>query len=377
MEVKKRMRWLDVCKGILMITIVLMHIQFSFWKFNNIGIYLDRLTSLYKVSIFFCIAGFTISEEKLSNSISYIKHKIKTVYSKIIIISIPIVLLHNFFIKIDFYKVGINYSGKILYHYSNIDFIKQIILTFLFAGREIMIGPMWFVNVLFMALCIEAILAGMINFLFKTSKNKRNIRLIICLLLMAFSSLLTNKFTITIPRANNTLTAVFLIDLGQYIFRNKGIKFNNNFIFIVSLIVLANLPLYGYLSLNQNYYVSPSYLIMVALTSMYVLCFVCKKIEKICLSNILEYIGKKSFYIMGFQFLSFKIGTIVLNKINNLFGINSNMILYSLTPTVDKISLLLYYFLCGIIISCFFGAVIEKIITYIKLKKMKAEDYTI
>ncbi|MFR9239381.1 MAG: acyltransferase family protein [Clostridium baratii] len=377
MEIKKRIHWLDICKGILIMTIVLMHIEFPFWKSNDIGKYLDNLTSLYKVSIFFCIAGFTISEEKLLKSISYMKHKVKSVYSKIIIISIPIVLLHNFFIKIDFYRVGTNYAGKTLYYYSNIDFIKQIILTFLFAGREVMIGPMWFVNVLFIALCIEAVLAGVINSLFKASKCKRNIRLIICLSLMVFSSILTNMFGITIPRANNTLTAVFLIDLGQYIFRNKKVKFDNKFMFLGSLIILLNLPLYGYLSLNQNYYVSPSYLIMVVLTSMYVLCFLCKKIERLCFSNILEYIGKRSFYIMGFQFLSFKIGTVVLNKINILFGVDSSKILYGLTPTADTIGLLLYYFLCGIIISCFFGEVIEKIIAYIKLKKMKAEDYTI
>lgn len=60
MGMNKRLEWIDVCKGILIITIVLMHIDFSFWSDNVVGEYIVKLTGLYKVSIFFCVGGIDI-----------------------------------------------------------------------------------------------------------------------------------------------------------------------------------------------------------------------------------------------------------------------------------------------------------------------------
>ena len=77
----KRLEWIDVCKGILIITIVLMHINFSFWSENAVGQYIGNLTSLYKVSIFFCVAGLTLKDEKLKDTWNFIKGKIKNFFA--------------------------------------------------------------------------------------------------------------------------------------------------------------------------------------------------------------------------------------------------------------------------------------------------------
>lgn len=76
----KRLEWIDVCKGILIITIVLMHINFSFWSENAVGKYIGNLTSLYKVSIFFYVAGLTLKDEDLKEPWRFIKRKIKKLY---------------------------------------------------------------------------------------------------------------------------------------------------------------------------------------------------------------------------------------------------------------------------------------------------------
>ena len=226
----KRLEWIDVCKGILIITVVLMHINFSFWSENAVGQYIGNMTSLYKVSIFFCVAGLTLKDEKLRDTWNFIKGKIKNLYLKIIAVGVITVLLHNVLINIGFYQMGLNYVGKVMRQYGLADYIKQIILTLFMANREVIIGPMWYANVLFMALIILALLDWFIR-LFVKNDNARIVRLIATLCLMLTSSALTSVAGFTIPRFNNTLTAVFLIDLCQFLYRKLEWKFDNPWAF--------------------------------------------------------------------------------------------------------------------------------------------------
>ena len=294
---KKRIEWIDICKGILIITIVLMHISFSFWNDNTIGKYFGNLTSLYKVSIFFCVAGLTIKEERLKDIKTFILRKLKTLYSKMIVIGLVAVLLHNSFIKLGFYKNGADYAGKKMYLYHPINFIKQSLFTIFMANREVIIGPMWYAYVLFMALVILAIINKILLIIIKNDGNVRIIRLFVTISLMLISSLLTNVFHITIPRFNNTLTAVFLIDLCNFLYKYMKFKFNNIYFFIGCTLLFLNLPLYGYFSMNNNYFVNPAYLLAVSVTGMYVLYFISHKIANSGISKVLSYIGRQSFWI--------------------------------------------------------------------------------
>ena len=133
----KRLEWIDVCKGILIITIVLMHINFSFWSENAVGKYIGNLTSSYKVSIFFCVAGLTLKDEKLKDTWNFIKGKIKNLYLKIIAVGVIAVLLHNVLINIGFYQMGLDYAGKVMKPYGLTDYIKQIILTLFMATERL------------------------------------------------------------------------------------------------------------------------------------------------------------------------------------------------------------------------------------------------
>ena len=284
----KRLEWIDVCKGILIITIVLMHINFSFWSENAAGKYIGNLTSLYKVSIFFCVAGLTLKDEKIRDTRNFIKGKIKNLYFKIIAVGVITVLLHNVLINIGFYQIGLGYAGKVMKSYELADYIKQIILTLFMANREVIIGPMWYANVLFIALIILALLDRFIH-LFVKNDNARTVRLIATLCLMLTSSALTNVAGFTIPRFNNSLTAVFLIDLCQFLYRKLEWKFDNPWDFIISAIVLFSLPLYGYLSMNKNVFQDPAFLLVVAICGMYVLYYLSQKIVGGVLQNTLIY----------------------------------------------------------------------------------------
>lgn len=348
----KRLDWIDACKGILICTIVLMHIDSSFWSQNLLGNYISNLTSLYKVSIFFCIAGLTISDERLKNTKNYIWGKVKGLWIRIVIIGLLAVLFHNVLIHIDFYSIGMDYKGKIMNVYSATDILKQSILTLVMANREVITGPMWYANVLFMALIILALIDWFVRTIIKCG-NARMIRFGITLGLMLTSSMMTNVFDFTIPRFNNTLTAVFLIDLCQLIYREFGCKFNNKGIFAFSILILLNLPLYGQLSLTNNYFKDPAFLVMVAVCGMYVLYFIAQHLRE-GIKRIFVYIGKQSFWIMALQFTAFKVGSVFLNLFMEV-DVNS------LVPTAESIWLLVYYLLVGTFLPCLIGNCIDKL----------------
>lgn len=348
----KRLEWIDVCKGILIITVVLMHINFSFWSENAVGQYIGNLTSLYNVSIFFCVAGLTLKDEKLKDTWNFIKGKIKNLYLKIIAVGVIAVLLHNVLINIGFYQIGLNYAGKVMKPYGLADYIKQIVLTLFMANREVIIGPMWYANVLFMALVILAMSDWFIR-LFVKNDNARVVRLIATLCLMLTSSALTNVAGFTIPRFNNTLTAVFLIDLCQFLYRKLEWKFDNPWVFTIAALVLLSLPLYGHLSMTNNYFQDPAFLLIAAICGMYVLYYLSQKMMGGGYTKILSFIGRQSFWIMALHFTGFKIGSAILN----LF-INTDV--SSLTPTASNVFIVAFYLFAGIFIPCVVGVAIEK-----------------
>lgn len=348
----KRLEWIDVCKGILIITIVLMHINFSFWSDNPVGKYISVFTSLYKVSIFFCVAGLTLKDEKSKDTRKFIWGKVKNLYLKIVVIGLSAVLLHNALIAIGFYKFGVDYAGKVLQSYGLIDFFKQSILTLFMANREVIIGPMWYANVLFMALIILALIDWIIR-LFVKNDDARLVRFIVALCLMLVSSISTNVVGFTIPRFNNTLTAVFLIDLCQLLFRKLEWKFNNPWLFVLSALVLFNLPLYGHLSMTSNYFENPAFLVVVAICGMYVLYFISQKLSG-TIQKVLSFFGNQSFWIMAFHFTDFKIGSMIL-------GIFMDTNVSSLTPAASNIFIVLFYLLIGVLLPCVVGVLIEKV----------------
>ncbi|MCH4287634.1 MULTISPECIES: hypothetical protein [Bacillota] len=343
---KKRMQWIDISKGILTFIIVLLHIDYDF------NVYFANFTGLFKVVVFFCIAGLTLSEKSLFDTKIFINNKFRKLYSKIIFTGLLAVALHNAFIKVSFYSTDIVYSGKNMKFYLLSDYIKQIFATIFLANREVIIGPLWYANVLFMALVGIAIINYICGKLVPNEKYKRLIRLILCTMCMLISWVLTDIIGFTIPRFNNTLTAIFLIDFCQFIYSYLKVQFVNLNMFFICLCILLLLPLFGSIEMNLNVFNNPLYLIVSAFVGMYVVFFIAKKLEKINLINkLFSDIGKFSFEIMALQFFSFKLGAIIV-------GVSPS----GLTPKADNFLLVVYYFLFGIMCPIFIGRLIKKVI---------------
>ena len=356
---KKRLDWLDIIKAICIITVVIFHIGYESRTplLNNVWWYLDILGGLYKVAIFYCVAGITLNNEKLKETFSFLFHKFKKLYLKAIIIGTTAVILHNVFINIGFYKVGFSYSGKIMSVYSLKDFLVNIIKTLLLANREVILGAFWFVYSLIICFIILAVIDFVINKL-KFINNRRGMRLFITFCLMFISIFMSNTFDITIPRFSNSLVGVFLLDFTNYLFINNKLEKYNKYLIITCLICFLFAPAFGRISMNTSTITSPYFLLVVVMSALYCLIFLSKKIEKNKFFNFLKYIGKNSFSIMAFHFIGFKIGGIILN----LIGIETDISL--LVPSAENIIILLYYVVFGLGIPLLMSYLLKRFLKF-------------
>lgn len=358
-NINERYDWLDIIKAICIITVVIFHINYAsnISKINSVYNYLKSIAGLYEVTIFYCIAGITLNNNKLKNSFAFLQHKFKKLYLKAIIIGLFAVLFHNMLINIGFYKLGFSYHGKTMFMYNINDYISNIIKTLLLANREVILGAFWFVWGLIICFIMLTIIEFFINKI-KFIKKKREFRLLITFLLMVFSIVASNYFGITIPRFSNSLVGMFLIDFTNYIYDNNKMV-NINFYGIISCIIIVLVaPCFGKIVMNDNNITSPYFLLAVVYSSLYLLFAISKKIEKNKCLKFLKYIGKNSFSIMAFHFFGFKVGGLFLK----VTGINVDIGL--LNPNAQNLFLLIYYVLFGILFSIIVSQVLKKIFNF-------------
>lgn len=107
----KRFVYVDIAKGIAILAVVLMHVNFLFPKLCFVNT--SALFGYYwHVPVFFLIGGFFLKDEKLLHPISFIKSKFKSLYRLALYIYLPITLLHNVFFHIGWYSVSEDYGEK-------------------------------------------------------------------------------------------------------------------------------------------------------------------------------------------------------------------------------------------------------------------------
>lgn len=336
-----RILWVDIAKGIAIIAVVLLHIS-HLYPGNGILPITELLGGLWHVPVFFIIGGFFVKEERLLQPISFIRGKFNSLYLLILKIYIPVLLLHNVCLCIGFYDVTIDYDGKNVTWWGLAEFAKNIFMAIIFAGREPILGAMWFVYVLFMALCGLSVISFIIKKAIKDKTKYEFCRFVVVLSLAILSCTLTNEFDFTIPRGNNTLTAIWLIYIGMMVAQKLKLNFNNKYVAIGSLLLAwHSATMLGGVSLNSNSYTDVVSLTIASLACLYVICYFSKKMERTIGGRILSFIGTESFYIMGLHFIAFKIMALMLGQI----GIEQNPAV--LMPQTGTSILLLFIYLIG------------------------------
>lgn len=339
---QKRSLSVDITKGIAIIAIVLGHISFSYPTFTLIDSSV-LVYGLWHVPVFFIVAGFFIKEEQLIQPRLWFKKKFSSLYLKILYFYIPAVLLHNVLISIGWYSL--DSTEPIIHEYSALDFVKQTVLAICLGGREPILGAMWFVYVLFMALIGLSVISWGIKKLTNNDRQYEWVRFIVLLAMCMAAGILSNKYGLTIRRFSNTFTAMLLILIGNVMYQRMKLAFDNGYVAIVCVLIAFEVAcMLGGVALNGNEYTDILQLTIAAPAVLYLIMYIGKHIEKNTVGKFFAYVGNNSFHVMALHFIGFKLCTIVLLSVK--FG-GGNV--SDLTPNIgDNALLLLLYALFGI-----------------------------
>ena len=309
--------------------------------------------------VFFLIGGFFIKDEKLLQPIVFIKSKINSLYLLILYLYIPVLLLHNIFLDIGIYDSQVEYVGKYVTIWGGQDLIKNLLAAVFFAGREPLLGAMWFVYVLFMALCGLSLISYILKKIVSPDETRYEyVRCVALFILCILSCTLTNILGITVPRVNNTITAIWLIYVGMLLAQKQHISFDNGWIALISGILAwhSGVMQGRGVGLAANEYQDVVTLTITSCACLYVICYLSKKIEHNIIGTVLRLVGKESFYIMGLHFLAFK----ALTGLLILCGYDRPIA--ELCPTVGgNIALFFLYFVCGVSLPVIFIVLFRKI----------------
>lgn len=223
--------------------------------------------------------------------------------------------------------------------------MKQIALAVCLGGREPIVGAMWFVYVLFMALIGLSVVSWAIKKMVKNDSQYEWLRGIALLAMCIIAGLLSNKYGLTIRRFSNTFTAMLLIYLGKVMYQKMKLPFDNGYLVIAcALVVFEVACMLGGVALNGNEYKDILQLIVAAPAVLYIIMYIGKHIETNVAGKAIAYVGKESFYVMALHFVGFKLCTLALQGIG--YG---GAKLSDLTPTVgSNVLLLLIYAFFGV-----------------------------
>jgi hypothetical protein len=190
---------------------------------------------------FFCCWWLFFKAEKLCSPVEFIKGKMNSLYRLLLYFYIPAVLLHNIWLNIGFYDTETDYGGKYMEYWGIGQFVRELMLVFLFAGREPILGAMWFVYVILLAMIGLCIVSWILNQWITDKQKLEVVRALILFVGYIVSCQMTNIIGFTIPRFINTITAMWLIYCGYLMMRVLNLKFNNNWVAIFCGLVVYHI----------------------------------------------------------------------------------------------------------------------------------------
>lgn len=351
---KKRLKYIDIARGIAIILVVMGHCDnFEQWS-------IERFAALFFMQLFIFISGYFYKANlnSVKDLLLLIKKKCLPIYLYYLKFELLFFALNNFFLKIGFYNPSIQYGSKTLSYVTSFkDVVINIIRIIFLAGREPFCGAFWFLVTLIFVVIEYSVIVYMSSIIFYDSK-KRNCFINIAVIFFFIVGCIM-RYTISIPRISPAITMLLFYHIGG-VCRKKKIKFNSLLLFLTSIVGLNILYFLGTISINSNYFKDPFFLLICSFFGIYMTMYISKYIENHMhyLSLILSYVGKNTLPIVALHFVSFKIvmliqyhlGLISFNELGVLKGANNNNCIYIL------------YVIVGIFVPLF----INYIINYIK-----------
>lgn len=297
---------IDIAKGIGICLVVLGHCSTK-----NV----THFIYLFHMPLFFMIAGYLFNDKNLQKPKEFFIRKVKRLYLTYLVYEVVFTLLRNYFINVGFYSTDYKYVDKYINDLNKKETLKVILQDIFLAGREPLVGTLWFiVSLIFVIVMFYIISLIALRIEILLGIKMEQIRLIMVLLLFLSGNLGT-KYGVNIPRCNNSMVMVAVFYMG-YILRNYieskfNIQFNLFGGLIAFLLLIMNMQ-YGSVSVNSNKYLSPDFLICNSALGFYLTFSIAKWIQNTRFEKVFISLGKRSMSIMILHFTSFKFVTMII-----------------------------------------------------------------
>lgn len=292
-----RQRWIDILRGIGILMVVLGHSGPPFFK----------IIYGFHIPLFFLISGYLLSDKKLKMSfISYMKMLMKA-YLRPYFLLCGINLIFQSVIlykKREFY-LGIigKYIIGILYSRGSSEWLPNC-------------SPLWFMTALFVSLSLYYWI------------NKCGKYTVLYVLIAGIMSYVLDILNVSkLPwNVDTAMMGIVFIYIGRNLKMINEIKCESNlssWIFILLLLIVGRQCIImnpiGAVSFDNNQYGNLIMMIFGALSiciALFLFCYTYRNKMKNLLWRFVEYLGRHTIFIMGFDYLSGTLAAIILTRLN-------------------------------------------------------------
>lgn len=298
-DIMKRIEWIDVCKGLGMILVVLGHL--------SLPTPMIKYILAVNMPLFFFLSGYTFNN--LSSANNFIKKKFETLIKPYLIFAI---LTYLFWIIIE-RRIGIGAEVNILKPFLGIFYANNI------SNWMIFDGVLWFIPTLF---CVELIF----YFLSKKIEKRYLIPILLCFSIVGYLDSVYGKIRLPFG-VNIAITGVVFFGIGYLIKQSNIInKIKNSYkilIIIISFfITLIISQINSTIHMYNNYYGNYYYFYIASISGIITWVNIAYLINK---NNILCYIGKNTLLILAIHPKFIQILNFIFKKMLN-FNVDNSII---------------------------------------------------
>ncbi len=276
----KHFQYISITKAICIILMVIGH--------SGCPQYLHDIIYLFHMPCFFFISGYLLNEKYIVSIRVGVWKRVIGLWWPYVKWSLLFLLLHNWFYSMHIYTTS----------YSPHDIITNFFKTFIFHGQEQLLQPYWFLS--------ASLIASIITICFYHIFSKSNLLSFatkygwVLFLILSFICSIC-PFNIPLIGPVQLLATSFYM-IG-YAFKNYSLQYLNKNVVIFLSIAYLFIPMFFIADITITGWKIFCYFPIATFGTILLL----KISQQISKSNILDYIGKKTLYILTFHLLAFKI----------------------------------------------------------------------
>ena len=306
MEIKRRDAFIDILKGIGIVSIVIGH---SSWLLPKTQFPIGPFVYTYHIMLFFFVAGMCFKYKIDVTPFQLIGKRLEKLVPLYIKYSVLFIILHNLFKKM--YMLSMD---NVIYEKT--DMINHILNACVLVGSEQLLGAFWFIPMFMVGVSFF--------YCFFHSAEKFRYSIVIHIGCAAFSAMIgvwLNYKQLNLQyHIQTSMLGISIIYLG-YLFQAYRIKIMKYLrwwmtgIWGICIWKIVTLNI-GIIELSANQIIHP--LIFYPVTIIGILFCICmaQGIEKInILKNLFSVLGKNSYHTMALHFLVFKVIDLCYGKL--------------------------------------------------------------